>query len=106
MPFALVICRVDLMLKDFQIAADLTLRFGINCSDEVFCTVHRALSIGQDGVDIEVFLRFAYKFYLKYFGDKDKLHDAYSALKTKEQWDNAVLEELEKFIEGILNQCS
>jgi len=54
-PFALVICRVDLMLKDFLIAADLTVRFGINCSPEVFCTVHRALSIGQDGVDILVF---------------------------------------------------
>ena len=45
---------------------------------------------------------------MQHFGDKEKLRDAYSALNTEEQWDNAVLAELEKFqeIEGKHIQCS
>ena len=99
------------MLKDFQIAADLTLRFGINCSTEVFCTVSRAFNLSskdEGDVNLEAFSRFVYKFYMKHFGDKEKVRDAYSALNTEEQWDNAVLAELEKFQEneGKHIQCS
>jgi hypothetical protein len=45
---------------------------------------------------------------VKFFDHGETSLDEYPTLQTREQWDNAVVAELEKFkeIEGTLTQCS
>ena len=103
-----VLCVVDLILKDSQIAADLALRFGINCSHRVVSQVHAAFNMTEESADLEAFSKFTLQFYLKFFDHSETSLDEYPALKTTEQWDNAVVAELEKFkeSEGTFIQCS
>ena len=70
--------------------------------------VHEAFNMTTEGGDLAAFWSFALQFYLKYFDHEEKSLDEYPALKTKVQWDNAVLAESEKFkeIEGTFIQCS
>ena len=95
-------------MKDSQIAADLALRFGINCSPRVVKQAHEAFNMTISGGDLEAFSSFVLQFYLKHFDHGETSIDEYPALKTTEEWDNAVLAELKKFkeIEGTFIQCS
>ena len=70
--------------------------------------VHEAFNMTTEGGDIEALSNFALQFYLKYFGHEEKSLDEYPVLKTRVDWDFAVLAELAKFkvIEGTLIQCS
>ena len=97
-----------MILKDSAIAADLALRFGINCSPMVVKKLHEAFNMTTEGGDIEALSNFALQFYLKYFDHEEKSLDEYPELKTTVQWDFAVLTELAKFeeIEGTFIQCS
>jgi hypothetical protein len=96
-----------LILKDSDIAADLTVRFGINCSPTVVKKVHEAFNMTTEGGDIEAFSNFVLQFYLKHFDHEEKSLDEYPELKTRVDWDFAVLAELAKFkeIEGTFFQC-
>jgi hypothetical protein len=56
----------------------------------------------------EAFSNFVLQFYLKHFDHEEKSLDECPELKTRVQWDFAVLAELEKFkeLEGTFIQCS
>jgi hypothetical protein len=97
-----------LILKDSAIAADLALRFGINCSLMVVKKVHEAFNMITEGGDLEAFSSFVLQFYLKHFDHEEKSLDEYPVLKTRVDWDFAVLAELAKFkeLEGTFIQCS
>jgi len=95
-------------LKDSQIAADLALRFGINCSPRVVKHVREAFNMTISGGDLEAFSIFVLQFYLKHFDHEESSVEEYPALNTTEEWDNAVLAELQQFkeTEGTFIQCS
>jgi hypothetical protein len=107
-PFVFVLDLISLILKDFEIAGDLALRFGINCSPKIAKQAHEAFNVTTEGGDIEAFSKFVHQFYVKFFDHGETSLDEYPTLQTREQWDNAVVAELEKFkeIEGTLIQCS
>ena len=94
-------------MKDFEGHGDLALS-GINCSPMVVKKVHEAFNMTTERKDLEAFSMFLLQFYLKYFDLEEKSLDEISALKTKVEWDLAVLAELAKFkeIEGAPIQCS
>ena len=97
-----------MILKDSAIAADLALRFGINCSPMVVKKVHEAFNMTTEGGDLEAFSNFVVQFYLKHFDHEESSIEEYPTLKTSEEWDNAVLAELQQFkaTEGTFIQCS
>ena len=110
-PLLVVIYVVDLILKESQVAADLALRFAMNCSPNALKKVHGAFGMtAEDLGDYEAFANFSLQFYLKYFDSKFEEIEEYPTLKTEEQWDAAVLVELQKFkdkeSEGAFIQCS
>ena len=84
------------------------MRFGRNCSPTVVRKVHEAFNMTTEGGDIEAFSNFVAQFYLKYFDHEEKSLDEYPALRTRVDWDFAVLAELAKFkeLEGTFIQCS
>ena len=87
-------------MKDSDIAADLALRFGTNCSPMVVKKVHEAFNMITEGGDLEAFSKFVLQFYVKHFDHEEKSLDEYPELKTTVQWDFAVLAELAKFKEN------
>ena len=97
-----------MILKDSDIAADLSVRCGIHCSPMVAKKVHEAFSMTAEGGDIEALSNFALQFYMKHFDHEEKSIDEYPKLRNSVDWDFAVLDELAKFkeIEGTFIQCS
>ena len=97
-----------MILKDSDIAADLSVRFGIHCSPMVVKKVHEAFNMTAEGGDIEALSNFAMQFYMKHFDHEEKSIEEYPKLRTRVDWDFAVLDELAEFkeIEGTFIQCS
>ena len=80
-PLLVVIYVVDLILKESQVAADLALRFAMNCSHRVVSQVHAAFNMTEESADLEAFSMCTLQFYLKFFDHSETSLDEYPALK-------------------------